>query len=108
MPRARIKPLPEVVERRLFEFSLGPLRLLDTVLDKAGRKKLAGLLRELLVEWRAYPSLSVFSQKDLRGFETMLGRIAAGLRKAGQETAAGHVAGIRGEIRTWTGARSRS
>jgi hypothetical protein len=108
MARARIKPLPEVVERRLFEFSLGPLRLLDTVLDKAGRKKLAGLLRELLVEWRAYPSLSVFSRKDLSGFATALGRIESGLRRARQEAAAGHVAGIRGEIKTWTGARGRS
>jgi hypothetical protein len=105
MPRPR--PKPQEIERRLFEWSLGPLRLLDTVLEKAGQKRLAGRLRELLVEWRAYPSLSVFSGKDLRGFAATLGRIEAGLRRAGQEAAAGQLAGIQGEIEGWTVARSR-
>jgi hypothetical protein len=108
MARARAKPNPGEVERRLFEFSLGPLRLLDTVLEKAGHGKHAGLLRNLLVEWRAYPSLTVFSRKDLLGFAATLGRIEAGLLRAGQEAAAGHVAGIKGEIEGWTQRPNRS
>jgi hypothetical protein len=108
MARARFKPLPDGVERRLFEFSLGPLRLLDTVLDKAGQKKPAGLLRDLLLEWRAYPSRTVFSRKHLLGFAATLSRIEAGLRQAGKDDAAGHVARIKGEIEGWTRPRSRS
>ena len=107
MARPRSKSEPEEVERRLFEVSLGPLRLLDTVLEKAGQKRLAGRLRDLLVEWRAYPSLSVFSRKDLRGFEARLGNVEAGLRQAGQEASAGEVAGIKGEIEGWMRPRSR-
>jgi len=53
MARARALPKPEEVERQLFEFSLGPLRILDTLLDKAGQEEAANLLRELLIEWRA-------------------------------------------------------
>ena len=66
------------------------------------------MLRELLVEWRAYPNLSVFSRKGLRGYATTLGRIEAGLRRAVQEAAAGHGAGIQGEIEGWMRPRSRS
>jgi len=82
------------VERQLFEFSLGELRLLDTVLDKAGRPKLALLLRDLLVDWRAYPSRTKYSTQDLRKYGALLGKVAAGLRKAGQGAAADHVAGV--------------
>jgi hypothetical protein len=109
MARARAKPTPkpEEIERRLFEFSLGPLRLLDTVLGKAGKGELAGLLRDLLINWRAYPSRTVYSRKDLLRFESTLGRIEAGLRKARLTVAAAHVATMKGEIEGWTRPRSR-
>jgi hypothetical protein len=80
MARARTKPKleSEGVERRLFEFSLGPLRLLDTVLDKAGQGKRGGLLRDLLIDWRAYPSRTVHSHKDLLRFAAAVGSIEGG------------------------------
>jgi hypothetical protein len=90
------------LERRLFEFSLGELRLLDTVLDKAGQRKLADLLRDLLLDWRAYPSRTKYAPKDLRNYATTLGKVAAGLRKAGQSGAANHAAQIKLEIEEWT------
>jgi hypothetical protein len=89
-------------ERRLFEFSLGELRLLDTVLDKEGQPKLATLLRDLIMDWRAYPSRTKYAPKDLRKYAATLGKVAAGLRKAGQGGAAGHAAQIKAEIEEWT------
>jgi hypothetical protein len=90
------------VERRLFEVSLGELRLLDTVLDKAGQPKLADLLRNLLLDWRAYPSRTKYAPKDLRKYAANLGKVATGLRKAGQGGAAEHATQIKAEIEEWT------
>ena len=107
MVRAPTQPEPDDIEHRLFEFSLGPLRLLDTVLDQAGQGKRASLLRDLLMDWRAYPSRTIYSRRDLLGFVATLGGIQAGLRKAREGSAAEHVARIIREIETWMRPRSR-
>lgn len=70
------------LERRLFEISIGPLRLLDTRLDKAGCRKDADALRSVLVEWRAWPSLSRFSGADLRRFLRKLEKARRALLQA--------------------------
>lgn len=99
----RAKPGPADLERRLFDFSLGELRLLDAVLQKAGQKKLAGLLRDVLLDWRAYPSRTVYSTAQLRGYAASLGKIAAGLRKAGKAASVEPVLQVKREIESWVG-----
>jgi hypothetical protein len=89
------------IERRLFEISLGHLRLLDTTLDKAGHPEMAELLRELIMGWRAYPSLSVFSREDLRGFSKKLDQIAAGLRATSHCDESEFVLEVMRELKSW-------
>jgi len=102
MPRKKRAGVTAVdVERRLFAISLGRIRLFDTILDKAGLRVLADILRGLLMEWRAYPSLSAFSRKDLDRYSGEMAKIAAGLRMAGQEVAAKHADLVGQEIGGW-------
>jgi hypothetical protein len=89
------------VERRLFDLSIGPLRLLDTILDKAREHRAAALLRELLIDWRAYPSKSRFSAKDLQIFLVKLGKIEAALRRANEDRSARLVSEIGHEVERW-------
>ena len=89
------------VERRLFEISIGPLRLLDSVLEKAGERAAAALLRELLLDWRAYPSRSLYSAGELRSFVMKLGKIEMALHRANEEKSAGLVSRIGQEIERW-------
>jgi hypothetical protein len=96
---------PVDVERRLFDLSLGKIRLLDTTLDKAGLPELAMLLRELVMGWRAYPSRSRFSREDLRDFSKKLGQIRDGLGASGCPGGAGLAFDIMREIKSWIGAR---
>ena len=99
---AQKTPPSEDFERRLFEFSIGDLRLQDTILEKAGQRKAAGLLRDLLLDWRAYPSRTVYSPAQLRRYAAALQKIATALRKAGQAAAADLAARIGREIDGWT------
>jgi hypothetical protein len=99
--RKRTRSAPVDVERRLFEISLGNIRLLDTTLEKAGLPDLATLLRELVMSWRAYPSRSVFSREDLRGFLKILDQIMAGLRAGGRLADAEFIREVVREIRSW-------
>ena len=91
----------EDIERRLFDLSIGPLRLLDTVLDKAGERRPAALLRELLLDWRAYPSKSRFSAKELQDFAATLKTIEASLRKVKEDKGARVVSEIGQELLRW-------
>jgi hypothetical protein len=90
------------IERRLFEISIGPIRLLDTVLEKAGQREPAALLREVLLDWRAYPSKSVYSNEHLRLFASNLEKIESALHQVKDEKAALLVAEIRRELDQWT------
>src|SRR5690349_5439195 len=86
------------LERRLFDLSIGPLRLLDTVLDKAGEHGSGALLRELLLEWRAYPSKSRFSARELRKFASILRTIEGVLRSVNEIQGARLVSEIEQEL----------
>lgn len=90
------------IERRLFEVSVGPLRLLDTLLNSLGKNDLAIQLRDLLTGWRAYPSLTVYSRHDLRSFIASLESIEGGLSELGQRQSADLVHQIRKEVTEWT------
>jgi hypothetical protein len=97
----RAQPKPASVERRLFDLSLGGIRLLDSMLETSGHPELAQLLREMLIDWRAYPSLSVCSQKDLKSYAKRLGQVRAGLHQSGHPGAAGLVDEVKREIEGW-------
>jgi hypothetical protein len=43
------------IEQRLLEISIGLIRLLQTVLDKARQRRPAALLGDVLLDGRAYP-----------------------------------------------------
>jgi hypothetical protein len=104
MPTVMVKharPRAPSIERRLFDISLGGIRLLDSVLEKCGQPDLAEILREMLINWRGYPSLSVFSKKDLRKYAKRLGQVGAGLHRAGHRDAAQIVEDVKREIQGW-------
>lgn len=90
------------VERRLFELSLGKIRLLDTTLDKAGLPELATLLRELVMEWRAYPSRTRFSSQDLQTFSARLGRVVDGLQSTSLPDETESILAVMREIKSWS------